>query len=143
MSASKIKHENTFCIKKMHLEHLVNSNWLTNVYVDKFMSDANTCITSSVDKAKKDFGVDVPKRMAYMENNRAMELVLSDHKKQYQRIRDYLQTVIDKNTGSWCSVTSVIGPTEEKHGAMQRGQQVFISDKSRFHGIFLCVNATR
>jgi hypothetical protein len=83
MSASKIKHEKTFSVKKMHLEHSVNSTWLCNVYVDKFMSDANTCITSSVDKDKKDFGVDVPKRMTCREKNRATELVLGDHKKQY------------------------------------------------------------
>jgi hypothetical protein len=55
MSAAKIKNENTFCIKKMHLEHScptepadtrVNTRWLSNAYVDKFRSDPNTCITT-------------------------------------------------------------------------------------------------
>jgi hypothetical protein len=74
MTASKIKNEKTFCIKKMHLKHScptdpsstrVNSKWLSTAYVEKFRSDPNTGIISLVDKAKKDFGVQVPKRMAY------------------------------------------------------------------------------
>jgi hypothetical protein len=99
MSAAKIKNENTFCIKKMHLEHScptepadsrVNTRWLSNAYVDKFRSDPNTCITTLVDKAKTDFGVDVPKRMAYRARTRARNIVMGDHKKQYHRLRDYL-----------------------------------------------------
>jgi hypothetical protein len=114
MSASQIKNEETFCIKKMELQHTcptdptntrVNSKWLSRQYVDKFRSDPNTNITSLQDKAKKDFGVSVPKRMAYRAKTKARQMVLGDHKKQYFRIRDYLQTVIDKNPGSRCIVT--------------------------------------
>jgi hypothetical protein len=150
--ASKIKHEDTFCIKKMHLHHScptkpassgVNSRWLSNSYVDKFRSDPNTDITTIVDKALKDFGVEVPKRMACRARTRARNMVLGDHKKQYFRIRDYLQTIIDKNPGSRCIVTTVTGPTEEEKEALERGQQLFISDKPRFHGLFFCVNAAR
>jgi hypothetical protein len=152
MVASVIKNEKTFCIKKMHLQHIcptdparsrLNSKWLSNAYVDKFKSDINTGISSIQDRAMKDFGVDVPKRMAYRARTKAREMVLGDHKKQYYRIRDYLQTVIDRNPGSRCIVTTVTGPTEEQMEAMKQGQVVDISYAPRFHGLFFCVNAAR
>ncbi|XP_047050729.1 uncharacterized protein LOC124655949 [Lolium rigidum] len=152
MCAAKIKHENTFCIKKMHLEHScptepkdsrVDSRWLSNAYVDKFRSDPNTSITTLVDKAKKDFGVDVPKRMAYRAMTRARNVVMGDHKKQYHRLRDYLQTVIDRNPRSRCIVTTVTGPTEDELEEIKKGQQIFISEQPRFHGLFFCVNAAK
>ena len=152
MTASKIKHEQTFCVKKLHLEHTcptepsssrVNSKWLSKTYVGKFRSDPNTSITSLVDDAKKDFGVDVPKRMAYRAKTKARDSVLGDQKKQYHRIRDYLQTVIDKNPGSRCIVTTVTGTTEEQLEEMKRGQAVVISDRPRFHGLFFCVNGAK
>jgi hypothetical protein len=152
MAASQIKNEETFCIKKMELQHTcptdptntrVNSKWLSRQYVDKFRSDPNTNITSLQDKAKKDFGVSVPKRMAYRAKTKARQMVLGDHKKQYFRIRDYLQTVIDKNPGSRCIVTTVTGPTEEETEAMKQGHNADISYEPRFHGLFFCVNAAR
>ena len=152
MSASQIKNESTFCIKKMHLEHTcatqpqssrVTSKWLSNCYVDEFRSAPNTGIRTIVDKAMKDYGVKVPKRMAYRVRTKARETVMGDHKKQYHRIRDYLQTVIDKNPGSRCIVNTEIGPTEEQKEQMKKGFQVFISEKPRFLRLFYCVNAAR
>ncbi|CAM0877022.1 unnamed protein product [Alopecurus aequalis] len=152
MMASQVGKEETFCIKKMHLQHIcptepsssrVNSKWLSTAYVDEFKSDPNTGITSIVDKAKKDFGVEVPKRMAYRAKSKARDIVLGDHKKQYHRIRDYLQTVVDKNPGSRCIVTTVTGPTEDQMEAMKRGEEVCISNSPRFHGLFFCVNAAK
>jgi hypothetical protein len=105
MTASKIKNEATFCIKKMHLKHTyptepsssrVNSKWLSSAYVGEYKLNITTCITTLQDKALKDFGVDVPKRMAYRARSKAIDMVLGDHKKQYYRIRDYLQIVIEK-----------------------------------------------
>ena len=102
MTCTKIAHEETFCIRKLHLKHTcptdpsstrVNSKWLSTAYVDKFKSDPYTVITTLIDKAKKDFGVEVPKRMAYRAKTQARNMVLGDHKKQYHRIRDYLQTI--------------------------------------------------
>jgi hypothetical protein len=58
--------------------------------------------------------------MAYRAKSKAIDMVLGDHKKQYYRIRDYLQIVIDKNPGSRCIVTTVIGPTEDQVEAMRR-----------------------
>ena len=36
-----------------------------------------------------------------------------------------------------------MGPTDAEKEAMKQGQQVSISDKPRFHGLFFCVNAAR
>jgi hypothetical protein len=60
----------------------------------------------------------------YRARTRARNIVLGDHKKQYHRLRDYLQTVIDRNPGSRCIVT---GPTEDEMEAIKKGQQIFIS----------------
>ena len=86
MTASKIAHEETFCIKKIHLKHTcptdpsstrVNSKWLSTAYVDKFRSDPNTVVTTIVDKAKIDFMEEVPKRMAYREKTKDRNMVLA------------------------------------------------------------------
>ena len=152
MTSSKVKNEKIFCIKKIHLEHIcptkttgtrVNTKWLSNAYVDKIRSDPNTNITSIIDTARKDYGVTVHKRMAYRAKIKAREKVLGDHKKQYYRIRDYLQTIIDKNPGSRCIVTTVTGPTPEQVEKMKRGLLVVISDLPRFNGLFFCVSAAK
>lgn len=152
MVASKITNEQTFCIKKLELEHTcptnpassrVNSKWLSTAFVDNYRSDINTGISTVQDQAKKAFGVEVPKRMAYRARTKAREIVLGDHKKQYYRLRDYLQTVIDVNPGSRCIVTTVTGPTEDQIEAMKKGRVVNISYAPRFHGLFFCVNAAR
>ena len=145
MTTSKIKNEKTFCVKKMHLQHTcptdptstrVNSKWLSSAYVEKYRSDINTGITSLQDKARKYFGVYVSTRCAYRARTKAREMVLGDHKKQYYRLRDYLQTLIDKNPGSRCIVTTISGPTEEQVEGMKKGQVVNISYTPRFHGLF-------
>ncbi|XP_073355382.1 uncharacterized protein [Aegilops tauschii subsp. strangulata] len=53
------------------------------------------------------YGVDVPKAMAYRAKNLAVEAVLGDHKKQYPRLRDYAQTVMDTNPGSRVVVSTL------------------------------------
>ncbi|KAK1646078.1 hypothetical protein QYE76_063883 [Lolium multiflorum] len=152
MTAAKIKNEATFCIKKMELKHTcptdpsstrVNAKWLSGTYVTEYKSNISTSINTLQDKAPKDFGVDVPKRMAYRARTKATEMVMGDHKQQYHRLRDYLQTVIDKNPGSRCIVTTITGPTDEQVEAMKTGQMVDISYSPRFHGLFFCVNAAR
>ena len=79
------KNESTFCIKKMELKHTcpteptstrVNAKWLSSAYVDEYKSNITTSITTLQDKAQKDFGVDVPKRMAYMARTKAIEMVM-------------------------------------------------------------------
>jgi hypothetical protein len=68
--AALIKNEKTLCIKKMHLHHScptepssnrINSSFLSTTYVDKFKADINTDISYIQEKAKKEFGVDVPR----------------------------------------------------------------------------------
>ena len=73
MVAAKISNEPTFCIKKMVLEHTcptqsdktrVSSKWLGNKMLETIRSDPNTTVPAIVDKAKRQFGVEVPKMMA-------------------------------------------------------------------------------
>jgi hypothetical protein len=66
-------------------------------------------ITTIINQAKEDFGVDVPKKMAYRAKTKSREMILGDHKNQYHIIRDYLQTFIDKNLGSRCIVHNCEG----------------------------------
>jgi hypothetical protein len=37
----------------------------------------------------------------------------------------------------------VTGPTEDEMEAIKKGQQIFISQQPRFHGLFFCVNAAK
>jgi hypothetical protein len=60
------------------------------------------------------YGVDVPKLMAYRAKNLAIDDVLGEHKKQYPRLRDYSQTVMDTNPGSRVVVTTIT-PTPMWH----------------------------
>ena len=46
-----------------------------------------------VDKAKRKFGIEVPKMMAWRAKKKAKLIVLRDHKKQYLRLSDYIETV--------------------------------------------------
>lgn len=137
MVASQIKNEKTFCIKKIFLDHMcgitkestrINAKWLSKAYEGTIRSDATTNVKSIMDKAMEDFGVEVPKMMAYRAKNKAIEVVLGDHVKQYTRMRDYMQTVIDTNPGSRCIVQTV-RPKPGKN--------------PRFHGLFFCVNGPK
>jgi hypothetical protein len=141
---TSVKNVKTLCIKIMHLQHnypteLLAAGSILNVlgeHVDKFKSDINIGISSLQDKAKKDFGVDVSNRMAYRVGTKAREMVLGDHKKQYFRIKDYLQTVIEKYPGSSCIVTTVTRPTKDQIEAIKKAQMYDITYTPRFHGLF-------
>lgn len=84
-------------------------------------------MTALMDQAMREYGVDVSKIKAYMARSKAYEKVLGNHKKQYLRIRDYLQTVINTNLGSRCVVKTLQNP---KPGM-----------NPRFWGLFICLNA--
>lgn len=84
-------------------------------------------MTALMDQAMREYGADVSKIKAYRARNKAYEKVLGNHKKQYLRIRDYLQTVINTNLGSRCVVTTQQNP---KPGV-----------NPRFYGLFICLNA--
>ena len=140
--ASQIKHEKTFCIKKFRAEHTcptsdshskVSSKWLGNTFLETIRSDPNTTVPALVDKAKRKFGIEVPKMMAWRAKKAAKEIVLGDHKKQYHRLSDYIETVKICNPGSRCIVTTVTpkSTNENPHPG------------PRFHGLFFCLNAPR
>lgn len=103
MTTSAIKREETVCIRKMVLPHTcgitydtsrVDSTWLSNRYENNFRGDPDWKISALIDTTKRNHGVDITPMMAYRARNKAADIVLGNHKQQYVRIRDYLQTVL-------------------------------------------------
>nr|XP_051229278.1 uncharacterized protein LOC127347092 [Lolium perenne] len=139
MTGSTIGKEKTFCLRKLSLQHTcatsgerckVTGKWVAKVCERNMRMDTRTSIETVMDTAKENYGVEVGKVMAYRARKRALEVVLGDQVKQYKRIRDYLQAVIDTNPGSRCIVT-----TKElvEHP----------SPNPRFHGMFVCLNGSK
>ncbi|KAE8811690.1 hypothetical protein D1007_11481 [Hordeum vulgare] len=137
-----IKAEKTFAIKKMRLEHTcptntkksrISAKWLAKTYESLFMSDPTTSIHTLMDNCREKYGVDVGRHMSYRAKNLVVEVVLGEHKKQYPRLRDYAQTIMDANPGSRVVVTTVISKptTNTPHPG------------PRFHAMFLCINGSR
>ena len=142
MVAAVIKGEKTFVIKKMRLEHTcpsttettrVSAKWLAQKYEHLFRSDITTGIQTIIDACMEKYGVDVPKCMAYRAKNIAIEAVLGDHKKQYPRLKDYAQTVMDTNPRSRVIVTIVTPVPTAK----------IPHPGPRFHAMFFCMNGAR
>ena len=116
MSASEIKGEKTFVLRKMRLHHTcettiestrVSARWLASKYESLFRSDTNTGIQTLIDSVRQHYGVEIPKMMAYRAKWLAVDAVLGDHREQYVRLRDFAQTVVDTNPGSTVIVTTV------------------------------------
>ena len=142
MVAAVIKGETTFVIKKMRIKHTcpistettrVSAKWLAQKYESLFRSDLTTGIQTLIDACMEKYGVDVPKSMAYRAKNLAIDAVLGDHKKQYPRLKDYAQTVMDTNPGSRVVVTTVTPTPTEK----------IPHPGPRFHAMFYCINGAR
>ena len=139
MVASEIKGEKTFCLRKMHLQHTcptsgdnckITAKWVAKVNEQAFRIDPGTGIGSVMETTKEKFGVDVRKDMAYRARHKALAAALGDQVKQYARLRDYLQAVIDSNLGSRCIVTT----------------KMLVEHLTRnptFHGLFVCLNACK
>ena len=68
--------------------------------------------------------------MAYRAQKLAIDIVLGEHKKQYARLRDYAQTMMDTNPGSRVKVTIVTPTPMEK----------IPHPGPRFHAMFYCIN---
>uniref|UniRef100_A0ACD5VYI4 Uncharacterized protein n=1 Tax=Avena sativa TaxID=4498 RepID=A0ACD5VYI4_AVESA len=119
---------------KGHLEFgeacKVTGKWVAQVCEKSMRMDTRTSIETVIETAKEKHRVEVGKVMAYRARKRALQVVLGDQIKQYIRLRDYLQTVIDTNPGSRCIVTTkqlVEHPIPNP----------------RFHGMFYCINGTK
>ena len=65
------------------------------------------------------------KFMAYRARKKALKIVIGDDLKQYTRLRDYLQTVLDTNPGSRCIVTTKTLP--EHPSPIPRRHAMFIA----------------
>ncbi|KAE8806570.1 hypothetical protein D1007_17386 [Hordeum vulgare] len=136
--AALIKGENTFAIKKMRLQHTrhtstefswVSPKWLAKTYESLFRSDPSTSITTLIDRCQENYGVDVPRHMAYRAKNLDVEVVLGEHMRQYPRLRDYAQTIMDTIPGSRVVVATITPKAitnRPHHGP-------------RFHAMFFCI----
>ncbi|KAE8775421.1 wd repeat-containing protein 43 [Hordeum vulgare] len=142
MVATAIKGETTFVIKKIRIEHTcpvstdttrVRAKWLAVKYESLFRSDITTGIHTLIDACMEKYNVDVPKSMAYRAKNLAIEALLGEHKKQYPRLRDYAQTVMDTNPES--RVIVLIVTTTPTAKIPHQGP--------RFHAMFYCINGAR
>ncbi|XP_040252179.1 uncharacterized protein [Aegilops tauschii subsp. strangulata] len=102
--------------------------WLGNKMLETIRSDPNTIIPVIVDKEKRQFGLEVPRMMAWRAKKKAKDIVLGDHKKQYRRLRDYLETMKLTNPGSRCIVSTVSGKTKENPTVGPRFHVVHIRD---------------
>ena len=103
---------------------------LSKVSEQSFRIDPGTGVVTVMDTAAEKYGVKVKKVMAYRARKQAQAAVLGDQVKQYTRLRDYLQTVLDTNPGSRCIVTTKNVPEHP-------------SRNPRFHGLFICLNASK
>ena len=74
------------------------------------MIDSGTRVDTVSDNAKLQYEVEVLKVMTYRDSRKALKVVIGDDLKQkhYRRLRDYLQTVIDTNPGSRCTVKTKV-----------------------------------
>jgi hypothetical protein len=139
MVGSVIGHEKTFCLRKMNLKHTcatageackVTGKWVAKQCEQSMRIDPRTSVETLMENAKEKYGVEVGKVMAYRARNKALQVVLGDQVKQYSRLRDYLQTVIDTNPGSRCIVTTNVVAEHP-------------SPNPRFHGLFICLNGSK
>ncbi|KAM0835930.1 hypothetical protein ACQ4PT_062629 [Festuca glaucescens] len=80
-------------LRKQREDPMTHCEWDTDIE-DLFVSSDEPVVEEHVEP------VHVPKMMAYMAKNHALDAVLGDHKEQYFRLRDWAQTVIDRNPGS-------------------------------------------
>ena len=69
--------------------------------------------------------------MAYRAKNKALEAIQGHADEQYLRIKDYLQTVMDKNNGSRCHVATIL-PVKKANQPQKN---------PRFHGLFFALHA--
>uniref|UniRef100_A0ACD5X716 Uncharacterized protein n=1 Tax=Avena sativa TaxID=4498 RepID=A0ACD5X716_AVESA len=138
MVGSQIGQEKTVCLRKFMDNHTcapagegckISAKWVAKICEEAIRIDTTTKVDTIIENAKLKYGVAVPKTMAYRAKNEAVRIVLGDHVEQYKRLRDYLQTVLDTNSGSRCIVTT---KTLAEHP----------SKNPRFHGMFMALGAS-
>ncbi|CAM0873900.1 unnamed protein product [Alopecurus aequalis] len=87
MVGSQIKHENTFVLRKMNLQHeclahgentKVTIDWLAETSVGAMRTDFNTSVDTLIEQAKQKYGVVVPRSKAYRARTKALNIVLGE-----------------------------------------------------------------
>jgi hypothetical protein len=138
--SSQIQGESTHCIRQIKLPHTcgtttdtsrINSTWIAKKYEDLIRSDPALNITAIMDAVMKEHGIEISKHMAYRAKNKALEAIEGHADRQYLRIKDYLQTVMDKNNGSRCHLAT-IRPLQKANEPKRN---------PRFHGLFFALHA--
>ena len=136
-----------FCISKFKCEHTciahgentnVSTDWLAAQSKQAIRTYPNTCVDTLIDNAKLKYGVEVPRIKAYRARMKAY-VVIGDQKSQCTRLRDYyyyltclrdyLKAILVTNLDIRCIVTTK-EPVEHP------------SPNPRFHGLFICFNAS-
>jgi hypothetical protein len=88
MTGSQIRNEQTFFLRKMHLEHScgpvgeackVSAKWVAKACEQTIRTDPTTRVDTLIEDAKHKYGVAVPRTMAYRAKNEAIKVVLGDH----------------------------------------------------------------
>ncbi|XP_012828500.1 PREDICTED: uncharacterized protein LOC105949728 [Erythranthe guttata] len=107
--ASPIGNTSTFQIKtfisehkcgRKHDNHIVNSRYLVEEYLDDFRDNGEMKINSMKRKVRKDLNVEVSRWQCYRAKNNAKKIVEGDIQKQFALLRDYCATVLHHNPGS-------------------------------------------
>ncbi|XP_066165208.1 uncharacterized protein [Oryza sativa Japonica Group] len=136
--ASQVGSEKTFMVREMIAPHTcpshrnctrVDSTWLSERYEDDFRSDPNWKVEAFMARCLRETCTYISKSKAYRARRKATEKVLGNKEKQYKRIRDYLQTLIDTNPGTTAVVTTI--------------NRDVLGLAPRFSGLFICFSAQK
>ena len=128
--------ETTHVIRQLVLPHTcgktnessrINSVWLSKNYEEQIRTEKDMKILALIAMVKRDYGVSISKHMAYRAKNKALLSIDGHHEKQYLRLRDYLQTVLNTNPGSRRIVNTIVNPNPQKN--------------PRFHCLFYSLHA--
>lgn len=136
--ASQVGSEKTFMVREMIAPYTcpshrnctrVDSTWLSERYEDDFRSDPNWKVEAFMARCLRETCTYISKSKAYRARRKATEKVLGNKEKQYKRIRDYLQTLIDTNPGTTTVVTTI--------------NRDVLGLAPRFSGLFICFSAQK
>lgn len=107
--------------------------WLVTYYEDQFRVDLAGSLVFFMEAVKRELNFEITKRMTYRAKVYAQEKVFGDQEKQYAKIRDYLQTLLNKNPRSIVVLTTITNPMpEENSNPLFNG--MFLSFKSQIQG---------
>jgi len=75
----------------------VSIDWLAANSEQAIRTDPNTYVDTLIENAKLKYGVELPRSKAYRARMKAYSAVIGHQKKQYTRLRDYLNAILVTN----------------------------------------------